>query len=102
MLLGRLLGWVLLFIALAILGFEGTAWLVAGDYHAFALGELWYRLAPESLNIAQAGIQRGVHPLLWDPVITSLLLLPASLVPAVPGLALVILCRRRTRRRRFG
>ena len=41
------------------------------------LGALWYAVNPASLNVLQAGIQRGVHPALWDPVMISYLNLPA-------------------------
>jgi ABC-type Fe3+ transport system permease subunit len=102
MLVGRILGWLLLFVALAILGFDAVRWLQSGEVQAMALGELWYQLSPETLNTAQAGIQRGVHPLLWDPFITSLLLAPASLIAAPPGVLLLVLCRKRQRRRRLG
>ncbi|MEM0908189.1 MAG: hypothetical protein AAGJ94_12535, partial [Pseudomonadota bacterium] len=41
------------------------------------LGELWFRYSVDTLNLAQAAIQRGVHPVLWDPVIQFFLNLPA-------------------------
>jgi hypothetical protein len=43
------------------------------------LGEIWFAVSPETLNIVQAGIQRGLHPALWDPVMQTLLQLPAWL-----------------------
>ena len=63
-------------------------------------GELWYRIDVASLNLVQAVIERYVWPPLWDPVLSSLLLLPAIVVPAVPGLVLVVLCHARAKRRR--
>lgn len=43
------------------------------------LGQLWFNLSPETLNLAQAAIQRGLHPSIWDPGVQFLLGLPAWL-----------------------
>lgn len=64
-----------------------------------SLGEVWYALAPGSLNLAQAVVQRYISPALWDPVIIWVLGQPAT---AVSGLiaaaltALYVLRRRQT------
>ena len=68
-----------------------------GTYEAIVVGTLWSELHLSSLNLAQAVIQRNLHPALWDPAIVWLLLRPAWLVFAVPELVLSILCRRRRR-----
>ncbi len=67
-------------------------------YAAIVVGELWFDLHVGSLNLAQAVIQRYLHPALWDPAIVWVLLQPAWLAFAVPGLALWILCRKRRSR----
>ena len=41
------------------------------------LGEIVYSLSPQSLNALQAGVQRTLHPALWDPVMITFLNLPA-------------------------
>ena len=38
-----------------------------------SIGALWYGLAPGSLNLTQAVVQRYLLPELWDPVIISVL-----------------------------
>jgi hypothetical protein len=43
------------------------------------LGEIWYALSPETLNLLQASIQRGLHPVLWDPMMQTFLQLPGWL-----------------------
>jgi hypothetical protein len=43
------------------------------------LGAIWYRLSPETLNLAQAGIQRGLAPAIWDPGVQFFLSLPGFL-----------------------
>lgn len=44
-----------------------------------SLGELWYGISPQTLNLAQAGIQRGLHPAIWDPGVRIFLMLPCLL-----------------------
>ena len=100
MLLGRLLGW--LSIALALLAFGGDylRWLQSGSLQFAALGELWYRLHPGSLNLAQAVIQRYLFPQLWDPGIVTILTWPAAAVLGGLGIILLIVFRKRASRPR--
>ena len=65
------------------------------------LGEIWYKLSPGPLNLAQALIQRYIHPKLWDPVIQTVLLWWAAPMFLIPGIALAVLCRRRDDRVRW-
>lgn len=75
----RLLGYLLL-IAAFLAGANDLYRSVAlGEPALVSLGELWFRLSPETLNLAQAGIQRGVHPAVWDPGAQFLLMLPSWL-----------------------
>lgn len=53
-----------------------------------ALGEVWFALAPGSLNLAQAVTQRYIAPEVWDPGVIWLLELPAV---AVSGLVAALL-----------
>ena len=62
-----------------------------------ALGEHWFKIHPASLNASQAGVQRYVHPVLWDPVIVSLLKTPTWIVLAVLGSLFYWIGRRRPR-----
>jgi hypothetical protein len=100
MIVGRLFGWVLLFAGLAVLVFDAIAWFDTGRLAPMALGELWFRLSPNSIQLAQPAIQRYLHPAIWEPGITSLLLLWASPVLIVLGIVLLAAFRRRGRRRR--
>ncbi|QQP92603.1 hypothetical protein IGS68_24500 [Skermanella sp. TT6] len=93
-----MIGGVLLLAGLAALGWDlwqwsemGSQMAAAGGLHLSAAGELWYRLHPGSLNLTQAVVQRYLMPELWDPVLLTVLLWPAALVLAVPGLALLAL-----------
>jgi len=60
-----------------------------------SLGEHWFTIHRESLNAAQAGIERHVAPFLWDPVMTTILLLPAWIVVGGLGALFYLLGYRR-------
>lgn len=68
---GRILRWTGAgLIALALLA--STVKLAAGA-KGWTLGAIWFAAHPSSLGLAQSGIQRHVHPALWDPLIQSVL-----------------------------
>ena len=91
--LGLTIGWLLIALAVAALGYEIWLPVQAGAYRMIAAGELWYRLHPGSLNLSQAVIQRYVHPSVWEPGIVTLLRWPAWSLLGAPGLVLVLACR---------
>jgi hypothetical protein len=95
----RIIGWIIILLAIAAAGHEIIAAFEARSYHFKAFGELWYMIDRASLNVFQAAIQRHVWPFLWDGVIAYILLMPAWLVLGVPGTLIAWLCRRRTIRR---
>lgn len=101
----RGIGWVLLLMAVLILVFAVVILLGGTPIFEQAGGEYWFKAHSESLNLAQAVIQRYLHPSVWDPFLVNILLWPvagglglAMAVFAVPGLLLVSLFRRRRRR----
>jgi hypothetical protein len=95
---GRVVGWLLLLGAMVVVARDILRYVETDGYAAIAVGKLWFSLHVDSLNLAQAVVQRYIHPALWDPAIVWVLRLPAWLAFAVPGLALWILCRKRRRR----
>ncbi len=97
MFFGRVIGWLLIFGAVAAAGYELSNVIGGEQWRRVALGELWYGIHAPSLNAAQAGIQRHVAPWLWEPVITTILLAPVWLAFGVPGMVLAWACRRRGR-----
>lgn len=100
MLLGRILGWLLLALALLALGGDGLRWLETGRTAFISLGDFWRRLDAGSLDF----IQSLIPPAAWEPGIVTLLGWPAVVTLGVLGLVLLILFRDRTprRRQRFG
>lgn len=83
------IGTVLLGVAVLMLGFELLLAWQTGSYRLLATGELWFRLDAGSLNLIQAVVQRYIHPVLWDPLLVSLLQWPAW--PWLGGLGAALL-----------
>ena len=81
---GRIIGWILLALALVLIGHEALNALEGEGYRLIALGELWFRLdqamGTGSLNVSQAVIQRYVWAWLWEGIIQNILAAPAWLV----------------------
>jgi hypothetical protein len=99
----RVLAWLFLLATLVAAGAELIASLQAGTWTPLTAGELWFKTHVYSLNLAQALIQRYVHPAIWDPGIVTVLLWPAWLVALIPALVLMLIGRRKPadRRRRI-
>jgi hypothetical protein len=82
-------GWGLAAVALIALAYELSAYAETGSYRVIPLGELWFNVHVASLNFIQAVVQRYLHPLLWDPIITTALQWPAWSLLAAPAAILV-------------
>jgi hypothetical protein len=98
--IGRVLAWLFIALGLGVFAYDVWVFLNRGVVGLTALGQLWYSLHPGSLNLVQAVIERYVAQFLWDPVIITVLLAPASLVFLVIGILFALAFRRRKRRRR--
>lgn len=97
--LGRAVGWLLVLAALAMAGRDAFAWLDTGVWNSKLLGELWREIHSESLLLIQPAVERYISPVLWNDVIFPVLLAPAWLVFAVPGIVLLLLSSLRRRGR---
>ncbi|MTI17656.1 hypothetical protein E1162_10435 [Rhodobacteraceae bacterium RKSG542] len=76
-------------IALVSLVLDLTKSIAAAAWITTSSGQLWFDISPSSLNAAQAGIQRHVSPLLWDPVLQWLLTLPPWVIFGPIGLLIL-------------
>ena len=98
MIVGRTLGWFLLFCALVFVGWDAVSSLESGTWGFAVLGQRWFEidqaLGSATLNTLQAGIERRISVDLWDNIFAPALLWPAAAVFALPGLVLVLLFRR--------
>ena len=99
MLIVRLLGAVLLLIALAVFGHEVYNAVTAGGYRLISGGELWFMFDGNSLVGFQALIEKNVSPWLWSDIVLPVLRGPAWAIPLVPAALLLLIARRRRRTR---
>lgn len=100
MLLGRLIGWLLMILALLAEGHDLWGLWDTGHYHVSVLGELWAQVNRNSLLLLQPAIERHVAVWVWDWLIFPVLQWPAALTLAVPAVAIILACSPRDRRRR--
>jgi hypothetical protein len=91
----RILGLALLAGAFAAAVIDGAASIAANQLSITPVGRPLYLIFPNKFPLAEAFIERQIHPLLWDPVLVDILRLPTWLVLAVLGLGLFYLVRRR-------
>lgn len=90
----RFIGLLVLAGAFAALVVDGTRSVAAGSIALMPLGRTLSALSPEVLTKLRALVEPRL-PLLWDPVLVSLFLLPAWLVLGFVGLVLLALSRPR-------
>ncbi|TVQ55218.1 MAG: hypothetical protein EA355_10400 [Rhodobacteraceae bacterium] len=98
--MGRIAGWLFLGFGVVIAAAD-----MLGAGRLRALGEWWFRLSPDSLQLLQPALERHVARWLWDPVTLTLLQAPAALLLGGLGAALLagsLLARRNKRILRKG
>jgi hypothetical protein len=110
MIVGRMIGSLLLLVGLVILardllvlgaGYDLLTWFDAKPHGApIVLGELWYAIHPDSLQLLQPAVQRHLHPALWDWVVQPALLSWAWVIFTALGFAFLVLFQRRADRLR--
>jgi hypothetical protein len=87
--LARLMG--LLLVAAGFIGLvvDGTRSIVNESLSFSSLRALVEAVSPTALASLQTATTQNIHPVLWDPILTELLLLPASVVGLILGLMLL-------------
>ena len=85
----RVLGWLLLAMAVAAVVHDGLAWWTEGTFHLLGLGDLWSHLDVRSLGEAQSVVQRHLSVSLWNWLVRPILLVPA--LPAFLVLGVIFL-----------
>ncbi|MCV0428219.1 MAG: hypothetical protein K5905_22415 [Roseibium sp.] len=85
------------FLAVAIIAgiSDASTSIAQSQMHLAPLGQVWFNLSPETLNLSQAVIQRYVHPSLWDPALQTVLTWPVWAVFAPLGLGFMWLGAKR-------
>ena len=82
----RLIGYVLLAAGFIGAVIDGTRSIANSSMVFTPLGETAFRILGERYLLLQPAIERHVHPLLWDPVVLNLTLLPGFAVALALGL----------------
>jgi hypothetical protein len=95
---GRLLGWIVLILGLVVLGRDLLGGIDTHRFEPVTLGQLWVDSDRGSLDFAEMTIRRFATPVLWDPVIATLLRLWATALLIVVGGTLLLSSRRREAR----
>ena len=89
----RSLGVLMLAVAFAALIVDGTRSIAAGAIAVMPLGHALSTLSPDLFVRLHAGIEARA-PVLWDPVLVTILLLPTWLVVGVLAIILIALTGR--------
>ncbi len=85
----RLIGFVFAIVGVGLLALLVVVTVIgrAGE----VLGQVWFEYHHSSENLAQAIVQRYIHPAIWDPGIVTVLGWPSWLALAVTGLAALLI-----------
>ncbi len=95
----RIVSALLLATAMILLVIDGTRMLASGALFVTSLGGTWDGFFPGTIEAAQTYVETSAHPLLWDPLITTLLSWPGWAVFGGLGIAFALLGRTPNRRR---
>ena len=91
----RLTALACLAVAFALLVVDGTRSLAGNEMLLTPLGQVAFDLWPEKMKLVQPGIEKNLHPLLWDPILLTLLKMPGWLILGALGTLLFYAGRRR-------
>jgi hypothetical protein len=78
--LARSVGFVLVAAGFVGLVVDGTRSIANSTLSLTPLGEVAFRTFPQWFPLIEPGVTRHVHPLLWDPVLLTFFLMPASIL----------------------
>jgi len=89
MVVGRFIGWLLIFAALGFTIVEISAQSIGSQYGVLSAYTVLHTIIPGELIQARIIISRASHPILWELFIRSLLSLPGWLILGLPGIFFV-------------
>jgi hypothetical protein len=92
----RIFGVWLLLLAMVAAVIDATKSLAGGGaWVVTPMGEQWRTLSPETLADVKSWIETSVSPVLWDPVMTTILHAPTWVVFGILGVLLYWLGQKR-------
>ena len=86
----QLLGWILIATGFCVGVLDGTRSIADNAVELTPLGASGFWLLPKYFAMLEPAITRNIHPLLWDPLLINILLLPTVVVLFVGGTMLLI------------
>ena len=93
----RTLGLLFLAAAFVFVVYDGTKSIAANALVYTKVSEVWTLLHASSLQQLQPFLEKNGPPWLWDPVATTVLNAPATVVFGIIGAILILLGRRKKR-----
>ena len=94
----RFMAMVALAVAVIMAVVDATRTIAASELVLTPLNTSWLAVSPDTFAALQILVAEKAHPLLWDPVIVSILALPGAVVLAVLALLLFAVGRKPDRR----
>ncbi len=93
-LLFRFLGILAVAAAFATLIIDGTRSIAGGGLSLTPFGQTVISFFPTQFPLLKPAVEQNIHPLLWDPVLLTLFLMPTWLIIGMGGLILLALTRK--------
>jgi hypothetical protein len=92
----RIMGVWLLLLAMVAAVVDATKSLAGGGaWVVTPMGQQWQTLSPETLRDAKSAIESSVSPVVWDPIMTTILDAPTWVVFGILGVLLYWLGQKR-------
>ncbi|WP_293798852.1 hypothetical protein [uncultured Bosea sp.] len=90
----RLIGYLSVAAGFVALVIDGARSIANAGLRFTSLGEVLIAVIQERYQLIQPAVERNIHPLLWDPVVVTVLHAPVAAVALLLGFALLWLGRR--------
>jgi hypothetical protein len=85
----RLLGYLLVAAGFVALVIDGARSIANSAVQYTPLNQALVTLFGARMDALRPAVERNIHPLLWDPVLTNVLLAPAALIAFLLGFLLL-------------
>jgi hypothetical protein len=93
-LLLRFVGILAVAAAFASLIIDGTRSIAGGALSLTPFGQTVISFFPAQFPQIQPAVERHIHPLLWDPVLLTVFILPTWLIVGICGLLILAITRK--------
>lgn len=93
----KIIGCLFVLIAITIGILDVNSWVMSDEFILTDIGSMWYSIHPTSLQVIEPIVSRYIHPALWHPFITNVLLWPAMPAFGLLGVLTVLFSRHKTR-----